>query len=244
MLLTALTLLAAVAAAATVGLLVQGAPAQAPPRAGPPKRAADLSPRVPGLRILTAVAAALGPAVLVGGVVGVLGGVLAGAGSWWFTGRSESRSVRRRRQRLAASVPHVVDLMAACLAAGLSPTVAVERIGAAVEPPVRDELTDLAARLRLGSDPTSTWRDLAGHPELGGLGRSMARACDSGASVAEAMQRLAEDSRRRTRARMETRARGVGVRAAVPLGLCLLPAFVLVGVVPLVAGSVGVLLRG
>ena len=43
------------------------------------------------------------------------------------------------------------------------------------------------------------------------------------------------------RRRRESRARAVGVKAAVPLGVCLLPAFVLVGVVPLVAGSVSVL---
>jgi len=30
----------------------------------------------------------------------------------------------------------------------------------------------------------------------------------------------------------------VGVRAAVPLGLCLLPAFLLIGIVPVVAGLV------
>jgi hypothetical protein len=34
------------------------------------------------------------------------------------------------------------------------------------------------------------------------------------------------------------------VRAAAPLGLCLLPAFVLVGVVPLVASTVAALLAG
>jgi hypothetical protein len=33
------------------------------------------------------------------------------------------------------------------------------------------------------------------------------------------------------------------VKAALPLGVCLLPAFVLVGVVPLVAGSVTVLVQ-
>ena len=36
--------------------------------------------------------------------------------------------------------------------------------------------------------------------------------------------------------------RQVEVKAAVPLGVCLLPSFVLVGVVPLVAGSVSGLL--
>ena len=37
------------------------------------------------------------------------------------------------------------------------------------------------------------------------------------------------------RAEVEDRARRVGVRAAVPLGLCLLPSFVVLGIVPLAA---------
>jgi hypothetical protein len=57
------------------------------------------------------------------------------------------------------------------------------------------------------------------------------------------MLRLSDDLRRQVRAEVESRARAVGVKAALPLGTCLLPAFVLVGVVPLVAGSVSVLLR-
>ena len=65
---------------------------------------------------------------------------------------------------------------------------------------------------------------------------------ESGSSVSEAMTRLADDLRRSARADVESRARAVGVKAAIPLGVCLLPAFVLVGVVPLVAGSLGVLL--
>jgi hypothetical protein len=35
---------------------------------------------------------------------------------------------------------------------------------------------------------------------------------------------------------VEDKARRVGVLAAVPLGLCLLPAFLLIGIVPVVAG--------
>jgi pilus assembly protein TadC len=110
-----------------------------------------------------------------------------------------------------------------------------------VPAPVHDELARVTARLRLGIDPVTVWSDLARHPQLGGLGRSVGRAIESGASVSDAMQRLADDLRQRTRADVESRARAVGVKAAVPLGLCLLPAFILVGVVPLVAGSVGVL---
>lgn len=196
---------------------------------------------LPLLQGAATAAVALGAAVLLGGPVGLTVAAVAGVACWRFVGRMESPAARRRRERLAAAVPHVVDLMAACLAAGLSPAAAVEQITEAVGPPVRDELAALSARLRLGVDPVTVWTDLARHPQLGGLGRSVARAVETGASVAEAMQRLADDLRRTARADVESRARAVGVQAAIPLGICLLPAFVLVGVVPLVAGSVGVL---
>lgn len=181
-------------------------------------------------------------ALLVGGRAGLVVGLLVALGCWWVTGRMEPPAVRRRRERLTASLPHAVDLMAACLVVGLSPAAAVEQITEAVETPLRDELAALTARLRLGVDPATVWHDLAAHPQLGPLGRTVARAADSGASVAEAMLHLAEDLRRRRRAGVESHARSVGVKAALPLGVCLLPAFVLVGVVPLVAGSVSVLL--
>jgi Flp pilus assembly protein TadB len=186
---------------------------------------------------------ALGTLFFVGGVAGAVAGLVAALVCWWLTGRLEPPSHRRRRERLVASVPHAVDLMAACLAVGLSPAAALEQVAAVVDAPLSEELAALTSRLRLGADPATVWRDLARHPQLGGLGRTVSRAVDSGASVADAMQRLAGDLRLRSRAAAESRARAVGVRAAVPLGACLLPAFVLVGVVPLVAGSVSVLVQ-
>ena len=54
--------------------------------------------------------------------------------------------------------------------------------------------------------------------------------------MTDEMARLADELDRRTRARVEERARAVGVNAAVPLGICLLPSFLLIGVLPLVAG--------
>jgi Flp pilus assembly protein TadB len=144
---------------------------------------------------------------------------------------------------LVATLPHVVDLMASCLTAGVSPTAALDKVAAAVGEPMGTELDALSARLRLGIDPVTVWSDAAAHPQLGALSRAVARAVESGASVADAMVRLSEDLRVRSDAQVEARARSVGVRAAVPLGVCLLPAFVLVGVVPLVAGSLSVLVR-
>ncbi len=236
-----LTVVAAGAAAVAAAALLPG---RAPRPAGlrrPPSAAAPAGRDLPVLPVSATVAVGLGTAVLLGGSIGLVAGLVAGAVCWRVVGGMESPAIRRRRERLAAAAPHVVDLMAACLAAGLSPGSALEQITEAVEAPVRDELAAVSARLRLGVDPVTVWSDLGGHPQLGALGRSLARATVSGASVADAMQRLSEDLRRSARADVESRARAVGVKAAVPLGVCLLPAFVLVGVVPLVAGSVSVL---
>jgi Flp pilus assembly protein TadB len=238
---TALAVAAAVTAAI---LLVPGSPLPPSPRR--PSR--EVPDREPGsdLRLLRSVvtgSVGLGVAVLLGGPIGVVVAVPLAATAWWLTGRMEPPAARRRRQRVEAAVPHAVDLMAACLAAGLSPATAVGQVRDVVDESLGQELGGLARRLELGVDPATVWRELAGHPQLGGVGRTMSRAVESGASVADAMQRLADDLRGRSRARVESRARAVGVKAALPLGGCLLPAFVLVGVVPLVAGSVAFLLR-
>jgi Flp pilus assembly protein TadB len=190
-----------------------------------------------------AVLVALGTTAVVGGASGLALGVVLGIVMWRFIGRMEAPAERRRRERLARDLPDVVDLMAACLMAGLSPSAAVERVSAAVDRPMAEELWSVTARLRLGVDPIRVWTELGAHPQLGPLGRCVARAAESGASVADAMRRLADDQRRSSRAEVEGAARAVGVKAAVPLGLCLLPAFVLVGVVPVVAGSLGGFLR-
>ena len=246
----ALAVLAVLAAALAAGAALPGRrsvplPAPGSARAGPARagagRAGVEETGPPWLRVVAALGVAVGAWVLVGAVPGAVAAPVAAAACWWVTGRMEPAAVRRRRERLAAAVPHVVDLMAACLGAGLSPTSALEHVAEAVGPPAHDELVEVSARLRLGVDPGTVWRDLAHHPQLGRLGRALARAVESGASVADAMERLSDDLRRAMRADVESRARAVGVKAAVPLGVCLLPAFVLVGVVPLVAGAVGVL---
>jgi Flp pilus assembly protein TadB len=195
----------------------------------------------PLLRVVGTISVAAGVLFFVGGPVGAGAALVAAVAFWWVTGRMEPASLRRRRELLAASVPHAVDLLAAAMVVGLSPGAALEEITAVVDPPLAEELTELTSRLRMGVDPVTLWRGLAGHPQLGGLGRAVVRAVESGASVADAMTRLAEDQRRRSHAEVESRARAVGVKAAIPLGVCLLPAFILIGVVPLVAGSVSVL---
>ena len=104
----------------------------------------------------------------------------------------------------------------------------------AVQEIVTGELTTVAGLYRLGAEPRRAWAEA---PEpLAGLGRVLVRAGTSGAAVAPALRSLASDARAAARSETESAVRRAGVWVLAPLGLCFLPAFVCLGVAPLVLG--------
>lgn len=188
------------------------------------------------LRPVLAVVAAAGGWAMIGGLAGIVVGAGCAFTVWFVLGRTEDRAVVRRRAELTADLPTGVDLLAACLDAGAAPESALVSVSRALGGAVGEELLAVHHRLDVGVDPGRVWRSVAQHPQLGPLGRAMGRAHETGAPVGEAVRRLGEELRDRERADVETRARSIEVKAAAPLGLCLLPAFVVLGVVPMVAG--------
>jgi Flp pilus assembly protein TadB len=227
----------AVLTAVTV-LLVMQRPAdlRSPPAAvvAPAERALLLR-----LRPLLSVVSGAGAWVMVGGAIGPVVGAAGAVTVWVVLGRTEDPAAVRRREELVETLPTAVDLLASCLDAGAAPESGLVSVSRALGGPVGEELLAIHHRLEVGVDPSQVWRSVAGHPQLGPLGRAVGRAHDTGAPVGQAVHRLAEELRDRARADVETRARSIEVKAAAPLGLCLLPAFVLLGVVPMVAGVFG-----
>lgn len=175
-------------------------------------------------------------ALLLGGPIGWTAGLLVTLGCARVLSRLEPRATRLRRTRIIAELPMAIDLLAACLRGGGAWHESVEAVADAVDGPLGTELARVAARIRLGADPAEEWLGLAADPILAPLGRAAARAATGGAPVAATLARLARDQRRTARAAASARARTAGVRAVAPLGLCFLPAFVLLGIVPAVAG--------
>lgn len=244
---TAAVTLCAALAAVSAALALPGRTFPPSPASGSPPGAGTLpagdgrDPAARG-RLLVSVLAAAAPVLLVGGTFGAVGGLVTGVAVHRVLARREPAADRRRREQVARGLPLAVDLLAVAMAAGAAPSSALRAVAGAVDGPVAEELDAVARGLTVGRDPARVWRDASRRPGLGGLGRAMLRAVESGAAVSDALARLAEDLRATARTEAESRARTVGVRAALPLGLCLLPAFVLVGVVPLVAGMVDALL--
>jgi pilus assembly protein TadC len=185
-------------------------------------------------RRLLAGAAGAAACLLVGGVVGVVAGIGAAVATDRMLRRGASADEWTARAALVRDLPGACDLLGVCLAAGLPVGGALAAVGEAVHGPLGPHLRAVAVLYRLGADPRRAWADAP--PELAVLGRALVRAGESGASVVPALRVLAADSRSAARAQVEADVRRAGVWILAPLGLCFLPAFVCLGVVPLVLG--------
>lgn len=188
-----------------------------------------------GRWLWTALAAVAGGA-FVSGPAGLPAALVAGWLTWRLVARAEPPASRRRREAVVRDLPGLVHLLATALESGCDVGEAVRLVCDVLPGPAADALAPVPARLRLGVDPGEAWRPIVDDASLAPLGRAMVRAQRSGSSVTGEVARLADELGERARLRVEERARTVGVKAAVPLGVCLLPSFVLIGIVPLVVG--------
>jgi Flp pilus assembly protein TadB len=138
----------------------------------------------------------------------------------------------------ADEVPVVVDLIAGCLAAGALLPDALDAAAVAGDDVMRSACRAVATALRSGAPPEEAWRGWLADPWLAPVARTAVRTTQTGAAAAADLNRTASRLRARRRAAAQQRLRQAAVWLVVPLGLCFLPAFVLLAVVPLVVGLV------
>ncbi|SKC75165.1 type II secretion system F family protein [Krasilnikoviella flava] len=173
---------------------------------------------------------------------------------WWVARRATDRRVthlesdRRpvvpgeRAGDEPVDVPVLLELLGAALRSGAGVPRALEATGAAVgadrgaSGSVGRGTADGAAlraaadALRLGADWDGAWRDAPGR--LAPAHRALRGAWTDGASPSGALRAAGEELLRARRATARTAAARLAVRLVLPLGACFLPAFVLVGLVP------------
>jgi pilus assembly protein TadC len=194
------------------------------------------------VRVAVPVVAGLAASVLVGGWAGVALGVVVLVAVRSGLPLLETSAARTRREAIERQAPLVIDLVAACLASGAPLDSSLVSAARAVGAPTSDIVLAAVEAMRLGADVERAWSEAASHPALAGVARAVVRAADSGAPLAEVLPRLADRARAARRATAEARVRAAGVRLTAPLGLAFLPAFVLLGVVPVVAAWVSAVL--
>jgi pilus assembly protein TadC len=180
-------------------------------------------------------AAALGGfavALFVGGLVGLAVGVAVAVVMERFLRRLEPAEARARRLREVADLPLAADLMAAGLRAGAPVDHAAASVAEAIGGPLGERLVRVARSLRLGAEPAEAWSHIAAVAGAGRMAQAAVRSSASGAALAGALTRLADDLRADRAMASEAAARRAGVLIVLPLGLCFLPAFILAGLVP------------
>lgn len=218
------------------------APAPAVPRARLPS-APDVtksapSPPVRWLPPLAAAGCAFASAVLLGGRAGPIGAAVVGTAVLLGC-----RRLQRGATRPATVEPLVLaggwDLLAACLRAGLPVPSAVRAVAAGLPDPAGTALRRAGELLALGAAPEQAWEPAMHCPDTARMARIARRSGRSGTALATSLTSLATESRAGARERSEARAQRAGVLVTGPLGLCFLPAFLLIGVVPVVIGLAG-----
>lgn len=153
------------------------------------------------------------------------------------SGRTARRRVAAARGRPAtaagpADPALLLDLVAVALAAGAPVPAALAAVGAAWQGPAGEAVLRAARALALGTPWEVAW---AGAPRAArAVGDALGPSWSAGASPVPLLRAAADRSRAARRAAARTAAGRLGVRLVLPLGLCFLPAFVLLGLVPVV----------
>lgn len=162
------------------------------------------------------------------------------AGADVSKGRGRRRRDRRRRRRVEAEVvrrlPETVDLLVLGVGAGLTPRIALARASPFVPEPFGSVIESALARAGAGAPFAEALE--RGTAALGPFVRPLVTALvageHDGVALVPALLRVGDEARRRRRTMAEERARRLPVTMLAPLVVCVLPAFVLLTIAPLV----------
>jgi pilus assembly protein TadC len=191
----------------------------------------------------------------------LVGMVLAAAAALAFTGHSRTRRRLLGRSGLilttathggasgrSASAGHrtglrdtalMLELVAAMLDAGSGIGRALELVAAAASPEYSRSLRPVVGAMAIGADWETAWRSsTARSPEILALRDALGFAALTGAPSSAILYAQAARMRRERFRSAEKRAASLSVKLVIPLGLCSLPAFICLGVVPVLLALV------
>lgn len=164
-----------------------------------------------------------------------------GALVWAAPAAATRRRARRHAAELRRTMPEVVDLLAVAIGAGLTVRLATAAVARRAPGQLATELGRVAAATAHGRRLADTLDEIP--LRLGEATRPVVAALVAseryGAPLADALDRIAADARADRRRRGEAAARRVPVTLLFPLVCCILPAFALLTVAPLIAGALG-----
>lgn len=147
---------------------------------------------------------------------------------------------RRRKDEMAAALPDAVDLLAVCTHAGLNLSLSLKRVAARAPGPMGREIGRAVEEMELGVPRSEALEKLAarnGLPELESLVRVLLNSERFGTQISDSLENFSADVRSRRKRSAEEQARKAPVKILFPLVFLILPAFVLLSVIPLLISA-------
>ena len=150
-----------------------------------------------------------------------------------------SRETKKRKKATATDLVEVLDGLTLCLSAGLSIPQSMKHVGGSRDSLAHRQLSDAQQVYEIGQDLPSALTQLAHADEqwtiICGI---LSSAHLSGAPIVASINSLLEYLREEAQSEISTRIRSLAVKCVMPLGLCFLPAFLLLTVLPLVGSFI------
>lgn len=136
--------------------------------------------------------------------------------------------------------PEFLDLFQMCLAAGLSVADSFLRIERHINGQLSNDVTRVTELYRLGSPIGDALESVAQkHSVWIRLSEIVQRSAQTGASIQGSVLVISQYLRATQEVQSISRIRALAVKCTLPLGLCFLPAFILLSIVPVIASLFG-----
>lgn len=151
-----------------------------------------------------------------------------------------SRRAVRRREEVALALPDAVDLLAVCSHAGLNMALSLKRVAGRTNGVLGEELKQTLEEIELGAPRRVALRSLSernSHRDLEALISVLENAERFGSQVSGSLETFSREVRDRRKRSAEEQARKAPVKILFPLIFFILPAFILLSVVPLLLSS-------
>jgi tight adherence protein C len=183
------------------------------------------------------------PVALAAIVLGPFAAAAAMIGASMLPRLREERETRRARQRALLAYPDFVDMLVLGIKSGCNPRQTLEALTDIAPPAARPCIAAALQRAATGQRFAEAVTALQEPPPVGlgpiaqPLVDSLALADRYGTPLPPILDRLADEARAHRRRNAEAAARRLPIQLSFPLVGCTLPSFVLLTIVPLLAGT-------
>lgn len=175
-------------------------------------------------------------------IAGPVAGAALAVGGWFLPEVGWRRSQRDRRRAVEADLPNACDLVGLALGSGCDVSSAVAEAAPLVGGECGARLAVVTRAMTVGTpfdDALELWGRGVASDALDEVVATLRAARRQGGAAADTVVALGADLRLRTRLQRQAAARTLPVKVLFPLVFCVLPAFVLLTIVPMLAATLG-----